>query len=408
MHIAFLLNFAQPADQNLDVISKIARECYVPISEIFACDLEPRFSLSITHVLLQLLKKAGQDREIIPLLRQAMGDGKLEIVHSGAYWPIFPLLPKREVERQIELDFESKHRELGLIPKTGVYSPELCYDDSLIELYKRLEFKWTIIDDKLMPSVEIPVPQNKIYQIDGFSIFLRSTFWSDRIGAVVQKEGWRGHDFIEHLDREMAGESEDCYRVFSLAGETFGHHIPYYYQTFLLDMLYALRKSRHVRLHRVSDLLELDGLAKVPKNKEVDKEFIYFPPSSSATEQQNYRRGDPYPLWCSRGNPIHEAQWQLTELVLEATRGIDFSNGQNAELRELLDRAFYSQQYYWASIMNWQKGMKFIIHEGIDYQMRALYKAVRIAGGNPALLTRGTELYTTLMREIHLKDIGTK
>nr|VFJ91435.1 MAG: Glycosyl hydrolase family 57 [Candidatus Kentron sp. LFY] len=403
MHIAFLLNFAQPADQNVDVTKRIARECYIPLSELFACDLVPRFSLSIPNVLLSHLNDTGQDGVIIPLLKKAMSEEKLEIVHSGAYSPIFPLLPEREVERQIELDFEYKRRELALESRAGIYSPELCYEDSLLSLYERLGFRWTLIDDKLMQSVDVPIPQKEIYRVDGFSIFLRSSFWSDRIGAVGQREGWRGRDFIAHLDEEMVGESDDCYRVFCLAGETFGHHIPYYHQTFLLDMLYALRDSKHVRLCRVSDLLTTDSLAQIPKREEIDKGFVYFPPSSAATQWENYERGDPYPLWRSRKNPIHEAQWQLTGLVLEATRGVNFGHGENAELRRLLDRAFYSQQYYWASIMNWQKGMKFIIHEGIDYQMRVLYKAVRMTD-NQELFARGTVLYTRLMRELYRKD----
>nr|VFK48647.1 MAG: hypothetical protein BECKTC1821E_GA0114239_11232 [Candidatus Kentron sp. TC] len=133
----------------------------------------------------------------------------------------------------------------------------------------------------------------------------------------------------------MAGETQDCYRIFSLAGETFGHHIPYYHQTFLLDMLYALRESERVRLCRVSDLLGSDGFAKAPKRKETDN----------------------------------------------------------------------SQQYYWASIVNWRKDMRNIIYEGIDYQMRALYKAVRVIG-NQELLACGRELYTKLMRELYRKDAG--
>lgn len=82
-----------------------------------------------------------------------MIDDKLEIVHSGAYSPIFPLLPEREVERQIELDFQYKEENLGLTSKTGIYSPELCHGDS----------------------------PREIYRIDGLSVFLRSALWSNRI-----------------------------------------------------------------------------------------------------------------------------------------------------------------------------------------------------------------------------------
>ena len=54
----------------------------------------------------------------------------MELVHSGSSHPIFPLIPEREVRRQIGLDIDFKRANLGVSHTTGILSPELCYDDS--------------------------------------------------------------------------------------------------------------------------------------------------------------------------------------------------------------------------------------------------------------------------------------
>ncbi len=401
MYISFLLNFFQPITQNPQIIDKVTRECYLPVVNIFNCNLNPQFTISIANSLIDLLQDCGKDR-VINGLCKAVKDGKIEIVHTGASHPIFPLIPKSEVSRQIDLDIKYKKMKLGVNGKTGIFSHELCYDDSLIGLFKEKGFKWTIIDDQLMEMHGIKIPEHEIYNIDKFHVFMRSAYWSNMLRNTkgAGNKSWNGEDFVRILSEDVKNKGNDCYKIIAIPVETFGHHIECY-DLFLREMLSAINKSESIRLCQVSDLIEINSLSKIEKPEEIDKNFSRFPQSSWATRPEDAKRGAPYPHWQSKGNPIHEKLWELANLIFESCRGIDFEMKNSKGLRKLLDEAFYSCIYYWASIWFWDREL---VSSGIDLQMRALYKCVRFTG-NTNVMEKGKEIYTSLMWEIYKRDL---
>jgi hypothetical protein len=400
MYVSFLIDFFQPAAQSYTIVDEITRECYGPLVELFNSDLDPKFTVSMTNSLAYLLLEYGKD-QVINELREAIDSRKVELIHTGAYHPIFPLIPKHEVERQIELDIKFKQEFFGPTDCTGILSPELCYDDALVPLYKDLGFRWTVTDDRVMDINGIAVNGHEILQIRDFTVFMRSSFWSDKIREPDHADRYMtGREFVDHMRREIEDQKRDCYKVIVLSGETFGHHVKYYEETFLRDMLFALRRCDSVRLCLVSELLEVDSLRKTEKRQEEYKGFDYFPLSSWATQPDDYQRGDPYAHWNARGNPIHEKLWALTNLIFDSCSNINFANNANRNLRELLDRAFYSTQYFWASIWFWKPDL---VYEGIDLQMRALYECARLTG-NREMLKKGQDLYVELMWEIYSRS----
>jgi hypothetical protein len=81
-------------------------------------------------------------------------------------------------------------------------------------------------------------------------------------------------------------------------------------------------------------------------------------------------------------------------------QGIDFENGNNTDLRNLLDQAFYSAQYFWASVWFWNPKL---VSEGIELQMRTLYKCARLTN-NVRALEEGERIYIQLVREVFKRD----
>ncbi|PZN84816.1 MAG: hypothetical protein DM484_02325 [Candidatus Methylumidiphilus alinenensis] len=399
MYVAFLLDLFQPSSQNDKVIDEVTRECYQPLVELFNSKPNAKFTVSLANSLASLLIEFRKDK-VIEGLKQAVKFGKIEMIHTGAYHPIFPLLPDQEVKRQIALDKDLKSEHFGVTTTSGIFSPEMCYHDKLLPLYQEMGFQWTIIDDCVMEINGIRIPQHEIYHVNDIAVFMRSELWSNRI-----KNGHHltGREFVRQMEAEIQLQQQDCYTIIAISGETFGHHVKYYQETFLRDMLCKLSKSDSVELCLVSDLLNIKGLSKIEKPKEVGQIFEYFPPCSWATQPDNYKRGDYYPLWKSKDNPIHENLWKLTDLIWDANSNINFNiegdeqhSGLN-KLRDLLDRAFYSTQYFWASIWFWNPER---IYEGIDLQMRTLYLTASLMD-NYELLKAGQEIYTQLMWAIH-------
>jgi len=394
MYIAFLLDFFQPPRQKYGLLREIIAECYRPLVEMFNFHQNARFTVSIAKSLVELLTYYDES-EIIDRLKQATESGHVELMHTAAYHPILPLLEEQEVRRQIKLDVECKEEAFGVTKRSGFFSPEMCYEDRFIPVFQDLGFRWTVVDDGVMGMHGIEVPDRAILHVGHVAVLMRSSFWSNRIRPSEHSElCLTGKEFIEQLEQEASGRTEDCYRVVALSAETFGHHNKYYEETFLRDMLFALDRSRAVQLCCVSDLLTINSLPHVQKRWEPGG--FYFPRCSWATQPEDCQRGDPYPHWSSRSNAIHERLWALTNVILESCRGIDFESPVNQKLRRTLDRAFYCTQYFSASIWFWKPSL---IYEGIDLQMRALYRCARLTGNEQALI-EGQRIYADLMMEI--------
>jgi alpha-amylase/alpha-mannosidase (GH57 family) len=398
MYIAVLLEFYQPPTQTEQVLKSIANQCYFPLVKLLNCDLDPKFSISLTNSLVELLERFGLLENFLEDLKMAYAENKIEIVHTGAFHPIFPLIPHDEVKRQIELDIGLKGNIFGQVERKGVISPELSYDDKLLALFQKVGFKWTLVNDKIMAIHGIHIPSHEIYTVDGFAVFLRSSFWSDQIRSKrADNRYWTGKEFVQYMNLEAANQDRDSYKVISLTAETFGHHLRYFQETFLRDMLFELQQCKNVKLCFISDLLKIDNLQKCPKEKERGKEYTYFPPSSIATDTENVPHSDPYPHWKSNGNKVHEKLWALTDLVINACKFVDFDKGHNRDLRDMLDKAFYSGQYFSASIWYWKPNL---IYEGIDLQMRALYKYCRETN-DFVTLRKGQKIYRELIWDIY-------
>ena len=294
----------------------------------------------------------------------------------------------------------------------SIHEPEctlrrLCYEDRLLPLFADLGFKWTIIDDSIMTMHGITIPDHEILRVNKVSVFMRSSFWSNQISQPVKADpAYRGgpyltgREFVRRMRSEVADQDYDCYKIIALSGEAFGHHIKYYQETFLRDVLFELLHTPTVRLCRVSDLLHQRTLSKRIRNKGSDKQFMYFPPSSWAVTPEDYEPSYPYPQWKSHGNIVHEKLWKLADVIFEACEGLDFENDAHSTLRGLLDCAFYCTLYHSASTGFWEPDE---IYAGIDLQMRALYTCARLTD-NHRLLEEGQSLYKELMWEIHKQN----
>jgi len=406
LHIAFVLELYQPPTQGRETLERITKECYLPLARLLVAEPRLRVTLSFTASLIERLETWGLGDALIGAVAEAVSRGDVELAHSGAYHSVFPLLSDREVRRQIALDRESKDRIFGPTEPRGILPPELCYDDRLLPLFRDLGFRWTLVDDKLLCRFGIPILASEVYRIQGLSVLLRSGFWSDHLRHPRAAGGhWTGRDFAEVMAREALGLQRDAYKVLMLPGETFGHHIPYFQETFLRDFLYALSDHPDLCLSTASELLDGERFAQISPPPASQNGFDALPPSSLSTQVEDWDRGDPYPHFRSRGNPIHQGLWRLTRLILRVTDRLRLDRPELQRLRGLLDPAFYSGQYYHASLWFWDEGP---VLEGLDRQMRVLYEYARVTGDSQPLRL-GQRIYRRILREVHRRrQTGTK
>ena len=96
------LHFYQPPTQDVHVLKEINETCYEPLFSMLLDNPDFKCTFNINTVLLDLLTDHGLFHTI-DLLKKLVAKKQIEIVGSGKFHPILPLIPKQEVLHQIEM-----------------------------------------------------------------------------------------------------------------------------------------------------------------------------------------------------------------------------------------------------------------------------------------------------------------
>lgn len=306
-YINFFFHIYQPPIQDAKIVDRIVRECYRPLTKQIVAFKQLKFTLNINYSLTEQLDRIAPD--VLDNIRQAYQQGNLELTESGAYHPIFPLIPEKEIERQLKLNRQGNQRLLlkEFAPQ-GIFPPEMAFSPSLATLFKQLGYQWTIVDDFSLGHYGISTPYDEIYTCDEVAVFLRSNLWSNKFAQYDSQWHWETpQDFVQELEASLTtwmGE-KDGYLIIALDGETFGHHIKAFDEQFLVALFEAFAQSEVLQLAHLSTLHQ--------KFKPVPQ---FIPPSSWSLDDYGVQKRDYYSLWKSEGNKIHQLQWDFTYYVL--------------------------------------------------------------------------------------------
>lgn len=384
-YVNFLFHIYQPPVQADKVLRDIVQQSYDSLTRLIRDFSNLRFTLNVNFSLVELLHQRFP--EILDNIRTAYEAGTLELTATGAYHPIFPLIPGPEVDRQIKINNEGNRRLLSdRFKPEGVFPPELAVTGALLPFFKSLGYKWTIVDDSNLQHYGAPVPYNKVYSFEDFGVFCRSNFWANRF-ANYKGQWARGREFVNELITSLDGwmGAGDGYVIIALDGETFGHHQASLGARFLTDLFGALEDA--------GDLLQTAHLSELYRQFPLEPHFV--PPGSWSTDAADIRNRDYFSWWKSHFNPIHQLQWRFTNLVLEKVRNLG-----DVKLQEDLDRALYSCQYWWASFWKFNPSE---IYRGAFNMMRLVQNA--LDADNSSLL-EAENVFRLLITEIEKKKHG--
>ena len=383
-YLSFLFHLYQPPTQLGFVVDKITEECYRPLTDLFTSTLAPRFTVNINYSLTELLLQRSH-HDVIHNLKSALNAGTLEFVDSGAYHPIFPLIPESEVIRQLKINFEGNRAAFGDKYKPrGIFPPEMCYSSRIAKIVKKIGYEWIITDDLPFSYYNGQAPCRHIAEAEECAVFLRSNKWSNNISF----HQWKGNEFIDKIEEEMSSSigERDGYLIIAMDAETFGHHHKYYHEKFIHSLMHAVKHKTNIKLATVSEIFEKFKMKKA-----------FVPPSTWSASMQDLYSDDPYPLWQSKFNPIHYNQWQLTHHVLRAV----IKNGGDGP-RRLMDKALYSCQNWWASLSNFDPSQ---IYRGA-YLLLDTLEAASKGPEDTETLRLGRELYNNLAYSVFARISG--
>ncbi|MEF9426687.1 MAG: hypothetical protein L0956_05775, partial [Candidatus Mariimomonas ferrooxydans] len=198
-----ILHFHQPPFQDLDLVRKTTDECYLPVTKLLIERPHARTVVNIEGNILEILSEyIPNGQEVIKRLKTLYSRGQLEITGTGKYHPIFPLIPEKEVERQLTLQEESLNDYLNIdkIPDI-LYLPELAYLPEQTKLYKEKGYQWVVIDEISLKKKKSKIGRCQLKEKkSGINLLVRNREISDALANSI----WRTYDinnseeFVEH------------------------------------------------------------------------------------------------------------------------------------------------------------------------------------------------------------------
>ncbi len=399
------LHFYQPPIQFHGILKKVCNESYRPLLKMFLEHPAAKVTINMSGVLTEMLNDHGAE-DVLEILKELAHRGQLEFVESAKYHPILPLIPAKEMHRQIKLNNQTNKFFFGkLYEPQGFFPPEMCYSNEVAEVVKAMEYEWILLSGVACPDTwpldfvsAIPCDSSTI------KIFYRDDILSNKIS-------------FHHLDatgfiKESNGK-KDIYVVTAMDAETFGHHIQHWEELFLAEVYETIDTIEDIYKH--DDLKQRRDLAMA--HKEIFRELKEIPhlevlcisdllkkfpankthlprPSSWSSTKEDIAKKDYYPLWKSVSNKLHELQWEHMNICFEIINQALSLKGSNKDshrfaifARGLLDRAVHSCQFWWA---NKERGTWDInlINKGLILQEEAVlnaYKAINVSSATDAI-----------------------
>ncbi len=364
-----LVHIYQPPTQEINILRIIDKECYKPLFSMIDQHENAKFCLNINGILIDLLYKYGM-ADTMELLKNLVSESKIEIVGTGKYHPLLPLIPKKEVYRQIRMNEEINRQQFGNIwERKGFFPPELAISSNVAKIVRELGYKWIVMSGIACP---IDWPYDKIYcSPNGLQLFFRDDILSNKISfkKITAKE------FVKQI-KDMYKDEEKNNKKFILTamdGETFGHHIKNYEKAFLGKTLELINDSDDIEIVFIS---ELDQYFPISKKKITPRE------SSWSTSYDDIKAGVPYPLWNHPDNNVHKYYWKIMKSLnklLELAENLDLTENWEVEsyyntARYFYDRGIYSCTIWWANPRRgtWSPNL---IYKGVDFLMRSALNA---------------------------------
>jgi len=333
-HWANFFHVYQPAGQQPDILESLVAQSYRPLFEGFKKNKKLRLTLNISGALLELFDKYKY-HDLLDILRKLGKEKIIEFTSSSKYHAMLPFLNEQEIIRQIKINDETNKFFLGEVyaPK-GFFSPEMAYDEKIAPIIADLGFEWIILDEIACGGEIEKVDYTKVYKVKGtnLKVFFRERKLSNLIMSAVVRSR---ETLLEATKEEL---KTNGFILTAMDGETFGHHRPG-----LVEMLFDVLSAPDLELIHISDIpLYYRNIIEVVPIK-----------STWASSANDIKNNVQLLSWSDPENIIHKWQWDFTDLVLKEVYAMDKSHPRYKLVREKMDIALSSDQFFWASAKPW-------------------------------------------------------
>jgi len=195
VYVAFVWHLHQPVLRtNLDSIDL----CYEMIPKIYLNHTSVKATINLQGMLIDQLAEIRPS--VLDLYRNLSDTGQIELLASGHYHPILPLLSGILREKQIAKDIATVEKYFDVTPK-GIWFPECGFSMDLIPSLNNFSLEYGVIEQGGLTGVSMPrqiQPHNITYQ-GGFTVFPRDNGISGTVAFGNTNPELRARDVINQI-----------------------------------------------------------------------------------------------------------------------------------------------------------------------------------------------------------------
>ncbi|HRY63261.1 MAG TPA: hypothetical protein P5267_01480, partial [Patescibacteria group bacterium] len=285
------LHFYQPPTASDEQIRSIVKSCYQPWADFLLKNKKVKVTLNLTACLTERLFSLGYEK-LLKQFATLAKSGQIEFVESAAFHPILPLLPDKEIIKQIKINHDINARRLGSVYRPrGFFPPEMAYTPRLARLIDQLKYHYLILDQiAYAGELENSIDNDLKYKIKKTQL------------AVVFRDRQLSQTFVPTAITKLlsAGRNISQTIITATDGELYGHRHWNWWPSYL-----EVVKNPQVRTATLSEYLQ---------NLKATKDISPLP-SSWESSSHELKQGQPFVLWANHKNNIHRLLWQLADFA---------------------------------------------------------------------------------------------
>ncbi len=195
VYVTFVWHLHQPVLRtNLDSIDL----CYEMIPKIYLNHTSVKATINLQGMLIEQLAEIRPS--VLDLYRNLSDTGQIELLASGHYHPILPLLPDILREKQIAKQIATVEKYFNVTPK-GIWFPECGFSMNLIPLLNKYSLKYGVIEQEGLTGVTgvRQIQPHNITYGGGFTVFPRDHPISGTVAFGSTDPEQRATDVINQI-----------------------------------------------------------------------------------------------------------------------------------------------------------------------------------------------------------------
>jgi predicted glycosyl hydrolase (DUF1957 family) len=340
------LHFYQPANAEFYNIRKALDKSYWRLLRLLEEHPEIKMTFNVSGCLLERLQEAGE-KTFLERLKFLVKKGRVELTGSAYYHGFLPLLPEREVVRQIKANEKILKKIFGKnFRPLGFFFPEMAYSPAVAKIVKRLGYEWIVLDEIAFSGGARTHPEiNQLYidEASGLQVIFRNREFSsayppDKLLPLLKSIPGKK---TAAADKSNIDKKNTLVFLTATDAELYGlrHEDP----TGEMEKIVKAKELKTLTISRFIKSLEKKKALK-----------IKLWPSSWESTPFEVKTGKAYGLWQDKNNKIQIYLWKLANLALALEE--KYKKDKNYYWYQWhLARGLASCTFWWASARDFSK-----------------------------------------------------